>query len=73
MAHFKLHKQIREQIFAFNEGLKSVVKQEWLNMFSVSEIQRLISGSLHDLNLEDLKLDIWLFMTISIYLFDVVI
>lgn len=55
MAHFKLHKQIREQICAFNEGLKSVVKQDWLSMFSVSELQRLISGSLHDLNLDDLK------------------
>jgi hypothetical protein len=55
MAHFKLHKQIKEQISAFNEGLKSIIKQEWLSMFSVSEIQRLISGSLHDLNLDDLK------------------
>jgi hypothetical protein len=55
MAHFKLHKQIKDQISAFNEGLKAVIKQEWLNMFSVNEIQRLISGSLQDLNLEDLK------------------
>lgn len=55
MAHFKLHKQIKDQVNAFNEGFKTVIRQEWLNMFSVSEIQRLISGCLNDLNMEDLK------------------
>ena len=55
MAHFKLHKQIKQQIFAFNEGFKSVIKQDWLNMFSIPEFQRLISGSLNDITFEDLK------------------
>ena len=55
LAHFKLHKQIKDQVNAFNEGFKSIIRQEWLNMFSVSEIQLLISGSLNDINFEDLK------------------
>ena len=55
LAHFKLHKQIKDQVNAFNEGFKSIIKQEWLNMFSVTEIQLLISGSLKGINFEDLK------------------
>ncbi|CAF0883062.1 unnamed protein product [Brachionus calyciflorus] len=55
MAHLKLHRLIKDQVAAFNEGFKSIIKQEWVNMFSVSEIQRLISGCLNDLDLEDLK------------------
>ncbi|RNA43855.1 ubiquitin- ligase E3B isoform X2 [Brachionus plicatilis] len=55
MAHFKLHRQIKDQINAFNEGFKSIIRQDWINMFSVTEIQRLISGCLNDLNIEDLK------------------
>jgi ubiquitin-protein ligase E3 B len=55
LAHFKLFKQIKDQVKAFNNGFKSVIKQEWLNMFSVPEIQRLISGCSQDINLEDLK------------------
>lgn len=55
MAHFKLHRQIKDQINAFNEGFKLIIKQDWINMFSISEIQRLISGCLNDLDIEDLK------------------
>jgi hypothetical protein len=55
MAHFKLHKQIKDQIYAFSEGFKSIIHQEWLNMFSLTEIQHLISGSVTDINFEDLK------------------
>jgi ubiquitin-protein ligase E3 B len=55
MAHFKLHKQIKQQIYAFNEGFKSIIKQDWLNIFSVPELQRLISGSSSDINFDDLK------------------
>lgn len=55
MAHFKLYRQIKDQVNAFNEGFKSIIRQDWLNMFSVTEIQRLVSGCLNDLNIEDLK------------------
>ena len=55
LAHHKLHKQIREQIQAFDKGFKSIIRQEWLNSFTLSEIQTLISGSTVDLDLEDLK------------------
>jgi ubiquitin-protein ligase E3 B len=55
LAHFKLYKQIKEQVMAFNNGFKSVIKQDWLNMFSIPEIQRLISGCSQDINFDDLK------------------
>lgn len=55
MALFKLHKQIKKQVMAFNEGFKSIIKQDWLNMFSIPEIQKLISGSCQDIDFEDLK------------------
>ena len=55
LAHFKLHKQIRDQILAFNKGFKSIIKQEWLNSFTLTELQTLISGSTVDLDIEDLK------------------
>lgn len=58
LAHFKLHKQIKEQICAFNRGFKSIIKQEWLNCFTLNEIQTLISGSTVDLDLNDLKLNV---------------
>ena len=55
LAHFKLHRQIRDQVGAFNKGFKSVIKQEWLNFFTLNEAQKLISGATIDLNIEDLK------------------
>lgn len=55
LAHFKLHKQIRQQIIAFNKGFKSIIKQDWLNSFTLNEIQTLISGSTVDLDCDDLK------------------
>ena len=61
LAHFKLHKQIKDQVNAFNDGFKSIIKQEWLNMFSLPEIQRLISGCTQDINLEDLKRNVQYF------------
>ena len=61
LALFKLHKQIKKQVYAFNEGFKSIIKQEWLNMFSIPEVQRLISGSCHDIDFEDLKYNFLVF------------
>jgi ubiquitin-protein ligase E3 B len=58
LAMFKLYKQIKRQVNAFNDGFKSIVKQEWLNMFSIPEIQYLISGTCHDIDLDDLKANV---------------
>jgi len=40
----------------FTEGFKTLMKPEWINMFSVPELQQLISGESSDIDLEDLKL-----------------
>jgi len=55
LAHSKLHQQNREQIAAFDKDFKSVIKQEWLDLFRVAEVQTLISGSYVDLNLDELR------------------
>jgi hypothetical protein len=39
----------------FTEGFKTLMKPEWVNMFSVPELQQLISGESADIDLEDLK------------------
>jgi len=39
----------------FTEGFKTLMKPEWINMFSVPELQQLISGESSDIDLEDLK------------------
>lgn len=39
----------------FADGFKSLMKPEWINMFSVTELQQLISGESSDIDLEDLK------------------
>ena len=39
----------------FTEGFKTLMKPEWINMFSVPELQQLISGESADIDLEDLK------------------
>lgn len=39
----------------FTEGFKMLMKPEWINMFSVPELQQLISGESSDVDLEDLK------------------
>jgi ubiquitin-protein ligase E3 C len=45
LSHFKLNTQIRTQTSAFIRGLQDVVNPAWLQLFSSSELQRLISGS----------------------------
>uniref|UniRef100_A0ACB8FZ95 Ubiquitin-protein ligase E3B n=1 Tax=Sphaerodactylus townsendi TaxID=933632 RepID=A0ACB8FZ95_9SAUR len=55
MAHFRMHTQIKNQTAAFISGFRSIIKPEWIRMFSAPELQRLISGDNAEIDLEDLK------------------
>jgi len=55
MAHFKMHKQIANQVAAFRNGFRSVIPTDWLNLFSGPEVQRLISGDNSPIDLKDLR------------------
>lgn len=56
MADYKLNKQIREQCFAFKQGIGSVVPLDWLQMFNNKELQVLISGAQIPVDVNDLML-----------------
>lgn len=55
MAHFRMHTQIKSQTAALISGFRSIIKPEWIRMFSTPELQRLISGDNAEMDLEDLK------------------
>ncbi|XP_014225779.1 ubiquitin-protein ligase E3B [Trichogramma pretiosum] len=55
MAHFRMYEQIKHQITAFTKGFRSIIKQEWLTIFSTPEWQRLISGDNIPVDLSDLR------------------
>ncbi|PFX16681.1 Ubiquitin-protein ligase E3B [Stylophora pistillata] len=55
MAHYRMCVQIREQTLAFIRGFKSIVRHDWLQMFSGPELQRLISGDNAAMDLSDLR------------------
>ncbi|XP_020631796.1 ubiquitin-protein ligase E3B-like isoform X1 [Orbicella faveolata] len=55
MAHYRMCVQIREQTAAFIRGFKSIVRHDWLQMFSGPELQRLISGDSAAMDLSDLR------------------
>ncbi|XP_023589423.1 ubiquitin-protein ligase E3B [Trichechus manatus latirostris] len=55
MAHFRMHTQIKNQTAALISGFRSIIKPEWIRMFSTPELQRLISGDNAEIDLEDLK------------------
>ncbi|XP_039218531.1 ubiquitin-protein ligase E3B isoform X2 [Crotalus tigris] len=55
MAHFRMHTQIKNQTAAFINGFRSIIKPEWIRVFSAPELQRLISGDNAEIDLEDLK------------------
>jgi ubiquitin-protein ligase E3 B len=64
MSVYRTYTRIKNQIKMFTEGFKILMKPEWINMFSVPELQQLISGESSDVDLEDLKL---VFMNIEKY------
>jgi hypothetical protein len=55
MSVYRTYTRIKNQIKMFTEGFKILMKPEWINMFSVPELQQLISGESSDVDLEDLK------------------
>lgn len=56
MAHYRMRIQVRDQTNAFIRGFKSIINNDWLQMFSTPELQKLISGDNADLDLDDLRL-----------------
>ncbi|EDV23245.1 uncharacterized protein TRIADDRAFT_28070 [Trichoplax adhaerens] len=55
MAHFRLRKQLKKQTAAFIRGFHSVIKPEWLQVFSGPELQLLIAGENTTISILDLK------------------
>ena len=55
MADYKLNRQIRTQCNAFRQGLADVINLDWLRMFSHRELQILISGAEHEINVKELR------------------
>lgn len=55
MAHFRMYVQIRDQLTAFVRAFRSLIKPEWLTLFSAPELQKLISGDADDIDLQDLR------------------
>ncbi|XP_072271473.1 ubiquitin-protein ligase E3B [Pyxicephalus adspersus] len=55
MAHFRMHTQIKNQTAALIGGFRSIIRPEWIRMFSAPELQRLISGDNAEIDLDDLK------------------
>ncbi|OQV16517.1 Ubiquitin-protein ligase E3B [Hypsibius exemplaris] len=55
MAHFRMHQQIKDQLKAFIQGFLSIVKPEWVAIFSPPELQKLISGDSQSIDLRDLR------------------
>lgn len=55
VANFRMKTQIEEQTEAFVRGFESIINPEWLQMFSASELQRLISGDTTPIDLVDLR------------------
>ena len=55
MAHFRLCKQLKKQTAAFVKGFHSVIKPQWLQVFSGPELQLLIAGENTTISILDLK------------------
>ena len=49
-----MHSQIKQQVNAFIQGFYTVIKPEWVSMFSSPDLQKLISGS-EKIDLNDLR------------------
>ncbi|OQR78479.1 ubiquitin-protein ligase E3B-like [Tropilaelaps mercedesae] len=54
-AQYKMQTQIAEQTKAFIRGFRSLIRPEWVAMFSAPELQRLISGDDAGIDLADLR------------------
>eukprot|EP00375_Theileria_parva_P001919 XP_764594.1 ubiquitin-protein ligase [Theileria parva strain Muguga] len=54
-SNFKCNRMIESQCSAFLQGLSSIIPLEWLQMFSPSELELLISGSSEAIDISDLR------------------
>ncbi|ENN81570.1 hypothetical protein YQE_02099, partial [Dendroctonus ponderosae] len=55
LADLKLNTQLKKQCAAFREGLNSVVPLLWLKLFNHKELQVIIGGDTHEIDLDDLR------------------
>ncbi|TPX35589.1 hypothetical protein SmJEL517_g02102 [Synchytrium microbalum] len=55
VADYKLNSECREQQEAFVKGFQSVVKRDWLRVFSPVELQKLMCGEDSQLDINDLR------------------
>jgi len=55
VSHYHLSRKIKRQSEAFFEGLASMVDPKWLRMFNQQEMQLLISGANHPIDIQDLR------------------
>jgi len=55
VSHYHLSRKIKRQSEAFFEGLASMVDPKWLRMFNQQEMQLLISGANHPIDIKDLR------------------
>lgn len=55
VADYRLNKQIKVQCAAFKRGLSQLIDLNWLRMFDPRELQILISGAPHQIDMEDWK------------------
>lgn len=55
LAHFRMRTQIKDQTAAFLRGFRSLIRHEWIMLFSPSEMQKLISGDNGEVNVRELR------------------
>lgn len=55
LADLKLNTQLKKQCAAFREGLNSVVPLLWLKLFNHKELQVIVGGDTHEIDLDDLR------------------
>jgi len=53
VANFRLNKQIKVQSRAFSRGMRQVINEKWLDLFSERELRLLISGGNAPISVED--------------------
>lgn len=55
IADYKLNRQILPFSNAFYRGLIDLISPSWLKLFNASEVNQLLSGGNHDIDVDDLK------------------
>ncbi|EOY08056.1 E3 ubiquitin-protein ligase UPL7 isoform 3, partial [Theobroma cacao] len=55
MADYKLNRQILPFSNAFYRGLTDLISPSWLKLFNASELNQLLSGGDHDIDVDDLR------------------